>query len=297
MSMEFESPFNNVPPRAETAVPVASEGPWSLQWTPIIAGGLAAAAMSSILLAFAVTIGLGASSTSPTWRDASVALWMLSGFYLVLQALVSFGFGGYVAGRARAPYASARTEDGESRDGMHGLAAWSTAVVFGAVLLAVTGATALRSANSTATSASAEPTTISYEIDRLFRSARRQPNIDLTSERAEAGRILQTASSHSGVATEDRAYLIQQVSVLTGLTAPDAERRVDTEIANAKQAIGRARASSIILAFSVATALLLGAVFAWAAAVAGGRHRDGMALPNWMTHSNRFAYRRTTPAV
>jgi hypothetical protein len=72
---------------------------------------------------------------------------------------------------------------------------------------------------------------------------------------------------------------------------------VDISIANAKKAIGRKRASSIILAFSTATALLLGAVAAWAAAVAGGRHRDGMPLPYWMTHSNRFAPRRTTPAV
>ena len=59
----------------------------------------------------------------------------------------------------------------------------------------------------------------------------------------------------------------------------DAEKRVDSVVGAAKTAIDRSRRSSIILAFSVATAILLGAVAAWAAACAGGRHRDGAALP------------------
>ena len=41
-----------------------------------------------------------------------------------------------------------------------------------------------------------------------------------------------TSSSHSGVSTDDRAYLVQQVAVLTGLAAPDSERRVDAAIAD-----------------------------------------------------------------
>jgi hypothetical protein len=138
---------------------------------------------------------------------------------------------------------------------------------------------------------------LSYEIDRLFRSARRPSTADLGAERAEAGRILLTASSHDGVSADDRSYLIQQVGVATGLTATDAERRVDLSIANARKAIGRSRASSIILAFSLATALLLGAVVAWSAAIAGGKHRDGIQMPNWMTHSNRFSRRKVTPVV
>jgi len=87
------------------ASPVAKrlDEPWTLQWTPIIAGALIATAVSSILVTFAATVGLGVSSAAPTWRDASVALWLLSGIYLILQALISFGCGGYIAGRTRAP--------------------------------------------------------------------------------------------------------------------------------------------------------------------------------------------------
>ena len=82
-----------------------------LQWTPVFAGAIGGAALSFILLTFAVAIGLGVSSASPTWRDASAALAILSGIYLILQAIVSFGFGGYIAGRARRSYGPGQADD------------------------------------------------------------------------------------------------------------------------------------------------------------------------------------------
>ena len=100
------------------------------------------------------------------------------------------------------------------------------------------------------------------------------------------------SSSHRGVTADDRGYLIQIVSATTGLTGADAERRVDNAIADSRKAISNTRASTIILAFSLATSLLLGAVAAWGGAEAGGRHRDGMPLPAWMSHSSRFNRRR-----
>lgn len=97
-----------------------------------------------------------------------------------------------------------------------------------------------------------------------------------------------TSSSHNGVSSDDRTYLIQQVASSAGLAATDSERRVDAIIADSKTAIARSRRSAIILAFSLAAATLLGAVTAWAAACAGGRHRDGAPLPEWMVHANRL---------
>jgi hypothetical protein len=270
------------------------EEPWTLQWTPTVAGALTATAVSSILVTFAATVGLGVSSAAPTWRDASVALWLLSGIYLILQALISFGCGGYIAGRTRAPIGGGDVEDIERRDGLHGVAAWALAVVLGVLLAAFVGMAANRPTTLTAPTSTTEPTILSYEIDHLFRAARRPANLDLTPARAEAGRILLTSSSHSGISSDDRAYLVQLVTTTTGLAGPDAERRVDAVIADARTAISRTRASTIILAFSVATALLLGAVAGWVGAVTGGRHRDGMPLPNWMSHSNRFGRRRNT---
>lgn len=37
-------------------------------------GAFAATALSSVLVGFGVAVGLGVSSTAPTWRDASAAL-------------------------------------------------------------------------------------------------------------------------------------------------------------------------------------------------------------------------------
>lgn len=277
------------------AVPVArSAGDgWTLQWTPIVAGALTAAAVTFILISFAATVGLGVSSASPTWRDASVALWLLSGLYLVLQSLISFGCGGYMAGRVRAPYDGISGEDTERRDGLHGVASWALAIVLGAALAGLIASAATRPNAWAQPASTAEPSIVSSELDHLFRSARRPPTAELAPARAEAGRILLTSSSHTGVTADDRAYLVQLVSTTTGLAAPEAERRVDSVIATSKSAIGRARAGTVILAFSVATALLLGAVAAWAGAEAGGRHRDGAPIRGWMLASHsRFGRRR-----
>jgi hypothetical protein len=276
----------------ETVTSPLNAEPRYLQWTPVLAGALGATALSLILVTFGAAVGLGVSSAAPTWRDASAALWILSGIYLILQAVLSFGFGGYIAGRLRLPLAAGPVDEVETRDGLHGLAVWAIAVVLGGVLAALVGASTInRPSPSSATTSAAEPL-LSYELDRLYRSARRAPNADLRPDRAEAGRILLTASSHDGMSSEDRGYLIQQVAAVTGLAGPEAERRVDNVIANSKTAIARSRRSTIILAFSLATALLLGSVAAWAAAGAGGRHRDGAPLPDWMVHSNNLARRR-----
>ncbi|GGI25303.1 hypothetical protein [Bradyrhizobium guangdongense] len=271
---------------------VAAEERRSIQWSSVIAGAFAAGAMSFILVSFGVAIGLGVSSASPTWRDASTALALLSGLYLIIQAIISFGFGGYIAGRTVRPAPSLATieDDGERRDGLHGLTSWALAVLIGAALLAIIGAAAVERSpmrSGAGNTTAAEPL-LSYELDKLFRAPRRPPNTDMREARAEAGRILMTSSSHNGVSVDDRNYLVQQVAALTGLGAPDAERRVDASIADAHTAINRARRNSVIVAFSVAAAALIGAAVAWAAAVAGGRHRDGEPLPNWMASSNRF---------
>jgi hypothetical protein len=208
----------------------------NLNWTPAILGSLVATALSSILLAFGATVGLGISSAAPTWRDASAALWILSGLYLIIQAALSFGVGGYIAGRTRGGLVASDAAEVEHRDGLHGLAAWALAVVLGVGLAALLGSATLSRSNSNAVSSrtsAAEPL-LSYELDRLFRPARRAAaNVDLSQERAEAGRILLTTSSHSGMNSEDRGYLVQLVSATTGLAGPEAERRADTVTAKA----------------------------------------------------------------
>ena len=138
---------------------------------------------------------------------------------------------------------------------------------------------------------------IAYELDRLFRGAERRTGGDLSYDRAEAARILLTTSSHSGMDPADRGYLAKLIAADTGTAAPDAERRVDDVAARAKQDINRARSSAVILAFMAGAAALLGAIAAWAAAVTGGRYRDGReavpALWDWGTEP-RSPFSKTT---
>jgi hypothetical protein len=257
-----------------------------VQWGAIVAGALAAAALATVLHGFAAAIGLAVSSTAPTWRDASLALVLLSGLYLILTALAAYGLGGYVAARIRAPLTPASSEEVEFRDGIHGLLVWALATVL-AVLLAFAAAQSLTrlaapAGGSAGPAASvAGENLIAYDLDRLFRGERR-PEGDVSAVRAEAARILLTTSSHRGMTSEDRTYLARLVSARTGLAAPDAERRVDEVAARAKENIQRARKSAVILAFSAAAAALLGAAMAWFAACAGGRIRDGADTPSML---------------
>src|SRR5205807_245500 len=77
-----------------------------IRWGAVIAGAIAAAALAIVLHGFALGIGFSVTSTAPTWRDASVALVLASGLYLVLVALAAYSFGGYVVARAHGPVAA-----------------------------------------------------------------------------------------------------------------------------------------------------------------------------------------------
>src|SRR5438132_14106857 len=85
-------------PGATDPRPMPDERPVSLverlvypEWGPIVAGAIAAAALALVLHAFALAMGLSVTSAAPTWRDASFALILLSGLYLVLVAPASYG--------------------------------------------------------------------------------------------------------------------------------------------------------------------------------------------------------------
>ena len=251
-----------------------------LQWTPVIAGALVASAISLVLIAFGSAIGLSILSSSPTWRDASPALAVLSGLFLLLTAIASFGLGGYVAGRLRERWhQSAHNDVVEFRDGTHGVVAWAIAVVITGIVAAASAAVIASREVQPATSpiATTSEPLIAYELDRLFRAGQRPFEGDLTYTRAEAGRILLTATGRRGIAPEDRTYLVRLVATRTGISQPDAERRVDDAIAGATTAVRKARRGAVILAFATAVSLLVGAATAWYASCVGGRHRDGVA--------------------
>ena len=249
-----------------------------VEWGAIIAGALLTAALAFVLQSFAIAIGLGVSSTSPTWRDASVGLMLLSAFYLFLVAFVSYGVGAYVTGRLASRFTQHDIADIEYRDGVYGLLAWAIATLLAGLLAlgAVQAASRLVAPSGPVgpEASVAGESIIAYDLDRLFRSERPSTG-DLGYARAEAARILLTTASHSGLQDDDRAFLVRLVSARTGLAQAEAERRVNDVASKAKDNINRARRSAVLIAFAAGVAVLLGAAVAWAAACAGGRDRDG----------------------
>lgn len=260
----------------EPAGPVPTPGgPLSyIHWGPGIAGAIVAAATSFVLMSFASAVGLMVASPSPTWRDASVWLAILSGFWIIVVAVGSFALGGYIAGRVRSTW-KASEDEVEFRDGVHGLIAWALGVMLGAALLALTASTfAAGGVASPPRDTAGAPSFLAYELDRLFRPETAGPEL-----RAEAGRILMRGLGRTDLPTDDRAQLVRITSAVTGLAQPEAQQRVVQVLSNARNAASQARRSAVILGFSLAAALLAGAAAAWMAAGVGGKHRDGEFAP------------------
>ena len=72
-----------------------------VSWGAIIAGGVAASALTLVLLVFGV--GMGFATVSP-WSNAGISSTTRSvgaGLYLIVVAMLSSTIGGYLAGRLR----------------------------------------------------------------------------------------------------------------------------------------------------------------------------------------------------
>jgi len=83
------------------------------------------------------------------------------------------------------------------------------------------------------------------------------------------------------ISADDRAYLNKVVMRQGGGAEPEATARVDKVISDYRAAVAKlqqtaekARKFTLLLAFAVASTLVLGFLAAWWAAVQGGEHRD-----------------------
>jgi len=132
MAETFGSTHTGVQP----SVPTTSAFVAHVQWGPVIAGAIAAAALAFVLHSFAEGVGLAVSSTAPTWRDSSAALWFLSGVYLLLVVIASYGLAGYLAARLRDRQAALGPDETGLRDGMNGLVAWALATLLTGIMIA-----------------------------------------------------------------------------------------------------------------------------------------------------------------
>lgn len=107
----------------------------AVSWGAIVAGGIAAAALSLILLMLGT--GLGFSSVSP-WANAGVSattFGVSAILWVTLTQLVASGMGGYLAGRLRTRWPDVHRDEVYFRDTAHGFLAWGVASLGTAALL------------------------------------------------------------------------------------------------------------------------------------------------------------------
>lgn len=268
--------MNDATVRTTPSTQVGRDGSY-VDWACAFAGAVTAAALSFVLFTFGSGIGL--SLVSP-WSGSGFSLVtfaIVASLWAVVVQVAAFSVGGYLAGRMRRPWTDAKASEVEFRDGAHGALVWAVGVAFGALLLASsvsgTARTAAEIGGVAATGTRPNDAT-TYAVDALFRSSKAAADTGAVAYRGEAGRILATGIGRTELLPADRAYLAQIVAARTGLAQPDAEKRVDQVIVDAKAAADRARKVGIIAAFLAAASLLAGCAAAWSAARLGGQHRD-----------------------
>jgi hypothetical protein len=283
------------PPESETTVASTVATVSAVSWNAVFAGAAAAAGLSLILL-FAGG-GLGLSVSSP-WANRGAdagAIAVAAILWLSLTQIAASWLGGYLAGRLRTKSVRLHDHEVTFRDTVHGLITWSLATVITALIASSAigsaisgGAKALGTTAATVASEASGPVTAA--ADALFRgdngtaTAALQPTDPAL--RTEAGRIFTDAVQGDGsLAADDSRYLSQLVAQRTGLSADQAQQRVDatfTQVkarvqkaeATAKEAADKARKDSAYTALWLAIALLIGAFTASLSATYGGRARD-----------------------
>lgn len=254
-----------------------------VSWAAVTAGAVVSCALTLLLLAFG--IGLGLSVVSP-WSGAGVSATTFkigTGLYLIVIAMLSSSIGGYIAGRLRSRWISVHSDEVYFRDTAHGFVAWALASVLGAILLAAPATslvgTGLGAAGqATAASASRSGPMDGY-VDTLLRpaspSATAQGNTE--GSREEMLRLFTSSFRNGGdMRANDREYVAKVVAAQTGISQAEADKRVNDVVTQTKADMDAARKATAQLAFWLVASLLIGAFCASLAATEGGQLRDGI---------------------
>ena len=255
LTLETRAPLSTV-----TVAPDHASG---VSWAAVIAGAFVASAFSLALVALGAGIGLISVSPWSSNNPSVTTFTVLAAAWFIAVELFACGVGGYIAGRLRAGWARVHTDEVYFRDTAHGLLVWALGAVMTAVLLAwaassaVSGAAHLAGAATEAVgsatgqaagqaaSTMGDPT--AYFSDMLWRSDKPAQG-DQTAATAEGGRIMSRALYNGDLPAGDKTYLAQLVASRTGMSQPDAEKRVADVFDQAQkakqQAIDKAKAAA-----------------------------------------------------
>jgi hypothetical protein len=274
----------------------------AVSWAAVLAGAVAAAAVSLLLAAVGAGMGLASISAWPNAGASAQTFSVITAIGLIVMQWVASGVGGYVTGRLRTKWVGVHTHEVFFRDTAHGFVMWATATVLTAAVVSLTAGALAREgarAASEVTSAAAEGAAQSasgstggvsdYVVDSLFRASSSSSGTASSGTapsspaeaHAEAARILASVLDAEGLSGPDKTYLGQLVSARTGLAQPEAEQRVDVAVSQikaaemkARQAAEAARKVAAYTSMATAIAMLIGAFIACVAAALGGRERD-----------------------
>ena len=245
-------------------VPAIESSQSAISWAAIFAGGVAAFATAFILLALGAGIGL--SSVSP-YANAGMSLTAFAisaAVWLIIVQWLSSALGGYLAGRLRTKWTNVHADETVFRDTAHGLLAWSVAVALGLGLFGLQAAAIGKVSTSEIQN--------SYYVDELFRS--KQPiTPSIVDDKAQATHIFEIGAIDAKARDNARPYLSELVASATGLSAPDADKRVGAVMQQAKSDAEAARKAVARVSFYTFFSMLIGAFIACTAAAIGGMQR------------------------
>jgi hypothetical protein len=282
----------------------------AVSWGAIIAGTVASAALTLLLVAFG--IGVGFTVISP-WSDSGVSsttFTIAAALYWIVIAMLSSTIGGYLAGRLRAQWHTVHEHERYFRDSAHGFTVWALTTVLtagllgGAVSHLIPGAAAgagvasvaatrgspadsyvdslLRTESAPGAQAVAPqapsattPTPEGQTIAPLQGGQTSPPRNTGNVNRGEVTRILAPALVKGGnVSDADKAYLTKVVAARNGIPQDAAQQRVNAVINQAKETADAARRSTAKFMLWLVVSMLAGALSASLAAIEGGNLRN-----------------------
>jgi hypothetical protein len=296
---------------ATVVAPIKTSG---VDWKSVIAGAIAAAALSGLLTAFGAAIGLSLTSAHRNSGLSVTTLAVAAAIWMVMVHVWSFTAGGYLAGRL-SDVPDLDPQETQFRAGATGFMVWALGTAVGLLFLTLAAGSIARTTAEVAGQAASgvaqaasnlSAENVSYIADALFRAQsapagtsspgpQNRPDPAIV---AEAGRIFAVGLAEGSLNRDDRAYLAQIVSRQTGLSEADAQRRVDETYTRAqgmkdaaerrvREAADKARKQAVVAGFLAAAASLLGLVAAaWAAGV--GREHQATRLYPTILGAERF---------
>ncbi len=265
--------------------------PPRLSWGAVLAGGVVAVAVGTMLNVLGLAVGASAVDATQAQTPSGTTFGITAGIWLLAANLIGLAVGGYVAARLSG------TADGT--DGvLHGLSVWAIGFLLSAVLLgnivAGTASTAVQGASSMLgglasgagqAASAAAPALQSMDPRQLIERAQTSLRTGgdpaaMTSEQrnAEIATLLTRRVTDGNLAAPDRDRLGTLVAAEYNIPPQEAQRRL-TEVENqatqaaqtaarrAREAADAAATASAVAAYWIFAAMLLGAV----AAVLGAR--------------------------